>query len=151
MPLVAGLIHFQESAFQPQARSPKNAIGLMQLLPSTARRVAKQSRVNYAQGRLLDPDYNIHLGTVYFAGLVKQFGTVEAALAAYNAGEDRVIAWTAGPPYRETAELVDSIPFTETRQYVEIIARNADIYRRLYGEKNEPSGGTSARRKQQRH
>ena len=141
--LVAGLIH-QESDFQPQARSNKNAIGLMQLLPSTARRLAKQSRVNYAQGRLVDPDYNIRLGTVYFAGLEKQFGTIEGALAAYNAGEDRVIGWTAGPPYRETAEFVDSIPFTETRQYVEIIARNAEIYRRLYGEKYEPSGGKSA-------
>jgi soluble lytic murein transglycosylase len=145
--LVAALIH-QESLFQPQARSPKNALGLMQLLPQTARRMAAQSKVHYAQGRLFDPDYNIRLGTVYFAGLVKQFGTMEAALAAYNAGEDRVIAWTAGAPNRETAEFVDSIPFTETRQYVEIIARNAEIYRRLYGENsNEASGGTSAPRK----
>jgi soluble lytic murein transglycosylase len=141
--LVAGLIH-QESLFQPQARSGKNALGLMQLLPTTARRMAVQSKVHYSQGRLFDPDYNIRLGTVYFAGLQKQFGTIEAALAAYNAGEDRVIAWTAGPPYRETAEFVDSIPFTETRQYVEIIARNAEIYRRLYGDKNEPSAGKSS-------
>jgi soluble lytic murein transglycosylase len=148
--LVSALIH-QESLFQPQARSPKNALGLMQLLPSTARRMAKQSKVGYSQGRLFDPDYNIRLGTVYFAGLQKQFGTFEAALAAYNAGEDRVIAWTAGPPYRETAEFVDSIPFTETRQYVEIIARNATIYRRLYGENsNDPPSGTSATRKRRR-
>ena len=73
------------------------------------------------------------LGTVYFADLEKQFGSVESALAAYNAGEDRVTVWTAGQTYRETAEFVDSIPFTETRQYVEIVTRNADIYRRLYG------------------
>jgi soluble lytic murein transglycosylase len=149
--LVAGLIH-QESLFQPQARSGKNAIGLMQLLPQTGHRMAVQSKVHYAQARLFDPDYNIRLGTVYFAGLVKQFGTIEAALAAYNAGEDRVIAWTAGPPYRETAEFVDSIPFTETRQYVEIIARNADIYRRLYGEnRNEPPGATTTPHKHKRH
>ena len=68
---------------------------------------------------------------------MKQFGGVEAALAAYNAGENRVIVWTAGQKYRETAEFVDSIPFTETRQYVEIIARNAEIYRRLYGAQHE--------------
>jgi soluble lytic murein transglycosylase len=134
--LVAGLIH-QESAFEPDARSGKNAIGLMQLIPPTARRLAKNEKIRYSQARLTDPDYNVRLGTVYFAGLQKQFGSVEAALAAYNAGEDRVISWTAGPSYREQAEFVDSIPFTETRQYVEIITRNAEIYRRLYGASNE--------------
>jgi soluble lytic murein transglycosylase len=136
--LVAGLIH-QESAFDPEARSIANAIGLMQLLPQTARRLAKEVRIRYARPQLVNPDYNIRLGTVYFADLRKQFGSVEAALAAYNAGEDRVTAWTTGQSYRDTAEFVDSIPFTETRQYVQIIMRNADIYRRLYGApQNEP-------------
>jgi soluble lytic murein transglycosylase len=134
--LVAALIH-QESAFEADARSNKNATGLMQLLPTTAHLLAKKQRIRYAKHLLTDPDYNVRLGTAYFAGLQKQFGTVEAALAAYNAGEDRVISWTAGPPYRENAEFVDSIPFTETRQYVEIITRNAEIYRHLYGASNE--------------
>ena len=79
----------------------------------------------------------MRLGTVYFAELEKQFGDAEQALAAYNAGEDRVELWTGGQNYRETAEFVDSIPFTETRQYVQIITRNADIYRRLYGAKDD--------------
>jgi soluble lytic murein transglycosylase len=135
--LVAGLIH-QESAFEPKALSVANAVGLMQLLPQTARGVARKVRVRYSRAKLMDPDYNIRLGTAYFADLRKQFGSVEAALAAYNAGADRVTAWTAGQNYRETAEFVDSIPFTETRQYVQIVMRNADIYRRLYGAKNEP-------------
>jgi soluble lytic murein transglycosylase len=133
---VAGLIR-QESAFEWDARSGKSAIGLMQLIPPTARRLAKQEKIRYSQARLSDPDYNVRLGTVYFAGLQKQFGGVEAALAAYNAGEDRVTSWTAGQNYRETAEFVDSIPFTETRQYVQIVTRNAEIYRRLYGAQNE--------------
>jgi soluble lytic murein transglycosylase len=133
---VAGLIR-QESAFESDARSGKNAIGLMQLIPPTARRLAKQQKIHYSQARLSDPDYNVRLGTVYFAGLQKQFGGVEAALAAYNAGEDRVTSWTAGQNYRETAEFVESIPFTETRQYVQIVTRNAEIYRRLYGAQNE--------------
>lgn len=137
--LVAGLIH-QESAFDPEARSGKNAIGLMQLLPGTARLLAKQEKIRYSRARLTDPDYNVRLGTAYFAQLQKQFGSVEAALAAYNAGEDRVTAWTAGQTYRDTAEFVDSIPFTETRQYVQIIARNTEIYRRLYGSQNDPRG-----------
>jgi peptidoglycan lytic transglycosylase len=130
--LVAGLIR-QESAFEPDARSGKSAIGLMQLIGPTARLLAKQEKIRYSRAMLVNPDYNVRLGTVYVADLVRQFGGAESALAAYNAGEDRVIAWTSGQSYRETAEFVDSIPFTETRQYVQIVTRNADIYRRLYG------------------
>jgi soluble lytic murein transglycosylase len=136
--LVAGLIR-QESAFEPEARSGKAAIGLMQLIGPTARLLARQEKIRYSHARLTDPDYNVHLGTAYVANLVKQFGGAESALAAYNAGEDRVTLWTAGQSYRETAEFVDSIPFTETRQYVQIVSRNADIYRRLYGaQQDEP-------------
>jgi soluble lytic murein transglycosylase len=136
--LVAGLVH-QESAFDPEARSDKNAIGLMQLLPGTARLLARQQKIRYSRLRLTDPDYNVRLGTAYFAQLVKEFGSTEAALAAYNAGEDRVELWTSGQTYRETAEFVDSIPFSETRQYVQIIARNTEIYHRLYGPQNNSS------------
>jgi soluble lytic murein transglycosylase len=134
--LVAGLVR-QESAFSPEAHSPANAFGLMQLLPSTARRLAKQAKIGYAHARLVDPEYNVHLGTLYVSNLLKQFGNVESVLAAYNAGEDRVTSWTAGQNYREPAEFVESIPFTETRQYVQIVSRNADIYRRLYGTEDE--------------
>jgi soluble lytic murein transglycosylase len=128
--LIAGLSR-QESAFDPNARSVANALGVMQLLPKTARLMAKQEHVRYSASELFDADYNIRLGTAYFAGLRKQFGSVEAALAAYNAGEDHVSTWTA-TPYRDIPEFVDSIPFTETREYVEIITRNAYIYRHLY-------------------
>jgi len=119
----------------------------MQLLPKTARRLATQEKIRYTRARLVDPDYNVRLGTAYFAGLRKQFGSVEAALAAYNAGEDRVTSWTAGQNYRETAEFVESIPFTETRQYVQIVTRNANIYRRLYGDQhqNEPRAAQTGR------
>ncbi len=130
--LTAGLIR-QESAYDPEAHSHANAFGLMQLLPKTARRFAKQAKVRYSTPMLFEPDYNIHIGTIYFAGLQRNFGSVESALAAYNAGEDRVAFWTTGQSYREPAEFVDSIPFTETREYVEIVTRNADIYRKLYG------------------
>jgi soluble lytic murein transglycosylase len=130
--LTAGLIR-QESAYLPDAHSGANAYGLMQLLPKTARLYAKQAKVRYSTPMLFEPDYNIHLGTIYLAGLRRDFGSVESALAAYNAGEERVTQWTAGQTYREPAEFVDSIPFTETREYVEIVTRNADIYRKLYG------------------
>jgi soluble lytic murein transglycosylase len=143
--LVAGLIR-QESAFEPEARSGKSAIGLMQLIGPTARLLARQEKIHYSRARLTDPDYNVHLGTTYVANLVKQFGGAESALAAYNAGEDRVALWTAGQSYRETAEFVDSIPFTETRQYVQIVTRNADIYRRLYGAQADEPRPTRSRR-----
>jgi soluble lytic murein transglycosylase len=80
----------------------------------------------------VDPDYNVRLGTLYLSGLQKDFGSVESALAAYNAGEERVAQWNQGQHYREIAEFVDSIPFTETRDYVEIVTRNAAVYRKLY-------------------
>ena len=137
--LTAGLIR-QESAFDPDARSGANAYGLMQLLPKTAKRLARSAKIGYSRGRLVDPDYNVHLGTIYLAGLQKDFGSVESALAAYNAGEERVEQWNEGQHYREIAEFVDSIPFTETREYVQIVTRNAAIYRKLYGapQQNEP-------------
>jgi soluble lytic murein transglycosylase len=144
--LTAGLIR-QESAYDPEARSGANARGLMQLLPKTARRFAKQARVRYSTPMLFEPDYNIHIGTIYFAGLRRDFGSVESALAAYNAGEDRVTFWTTGQTYREPAEFVDSIPFTETREYVEIVTRNADIYRKLYGTTQSERGAKNESRK----
>lgn len=144
--LVAGLIR-QESAFDPEAHSNKDAYGLMQLLPKTGRLMAHEAHIRYSRAKLFDPDYNIHLGTIYLAGLRSSFGSMEAALAAYNAGEDRVTFWTAGQTYRSLPEFTDSIPFTETREYVEIISRNAEIYRKLYGDSDEPrSSATSSAR-----
>ena len=128
--LIAGLSR-QESAFDPDAVSDADAYGLMQLVPETGRKWARQQHIRYSLSRLLDADYNVRLGTAYFAWLKQTFGSVEAALAGYNAGEDRVTEWTT-TPYRDIPEFVDSIPFTETREYVEIITRNAGIYHRLY-------------------
>jgi soluble lytic murein transglycosylase len=142
--LTAGLIR-QESAFQADAHSNMNAYGLMQLEPKTARTLAKRAKVRYSTAALFDPDFNIRIGTIYLAGLRASYGTDESALAAYNAGETRVSQWTSGQAYREPAEFVDSIPFTETREYVELVTRNADIYRKLYGEQ-DASGKTTTKR-----
>jgi soluble lytic murein transglycosylase-like protein len=89
--------------------------------------------VRYARARLTDPGYNLQLGSRYLANLIQSFGTPEAALAAYNAGEDHVVEWTTGQNYLETAEFVESIPITETREYVQIVIRNSDVYRQIYG------------------
>ena len=130
--LVAALVR-QESAFEKNAHSSSNAFGLMQLLPKTARPLAHRLRLRYSEERLFDPVYNLRLGTVYLSDLLKSFHSAEAALAAYNAGEDRVTLWQTGQNYAELPEFVESIPFTQTRQYVEIVMRNATIYRELSG------------------
>jgi soluble lytic murein transglycosylase len=130
--LAAGLMR-QESTFQSDALSPQNAIGLMQVIPKTGRLLAKQLRVRYSNDRLFQPDYNIQLGMLYISGLVKLTGAPEYALAAFDAGEDRIAAWKAERNYDEIPELVESIPFSETRDYVQIVSRNAEVYRQLYG------------------
>jgi soluble lytic murein transglycosylase len=136
----AGLIR-QESTFQADAVSRKDAIGLMQVLPKTGKILAKQLKVRYTKDKLFEPDYNIELGMVYIANLVRQTGAFEYAAAAYNAGEDRIAAWKAERNYDEIPELVESIPFTETREYVQVVLRNTEVYRMIYG---QPSVATQA-------
>jgi len=129
----AGLIR-QESTFQADAVSYANAIGLMQILPKTGRLLAKQLKIRYTRNTLFDPNANIELGMLYIANLTRATGGPEYAAAAYNAGEDRIALWKSERPNAEVPELVESIPFTQTREYVQIVVRNAEIYRALYGE-----------------
>lgn len=132
--LVASLIR-QESEFNPLAVSRKNALGLMQLLPQTGKVVAHQESLKHFNAdQLFTPTVNLQLGTRYFRGMVDHFGgSFEHALAAYNAGSDRVEEWMGQGPYRDSPEFVESIPFTETREYVQAILRNAAVYKQLYG------------------
>jgi soluble lytic murein transglycosylase len=132
--LVASLIR-QESEFNPVAVSRANAVGLMQLLPRTGKLVAHQVAMKrYSPSQLYTAPVNLELGTRYFRGMVDKFGgSFEQALAAYNAGDNRVEEWMGQGKYRDAAEFVESIPFTETREYVQAIMRNASVYRQLYG------------------
>ena len=132
--LVASLIR-QESEFNPAAVSRANAVGLMQLLPSVGKSVAKQVKLKgYNASQLYTPAVNMQLGTRYFKSMVDKYdGHFEYALAAYNAGTDRVEDWLGQGKYRDPQEFVESIPFTETREYVQAILRNANVYRQLYG------------------
>jgi len=132
--LVASLIR-QESEFNAAAISRANAVGLMQLLPKTGKTVAKQVKLKgYSAPQLYTPSINLELGTRYFKDMVDKYnGQFEYALAAYNAGSDRVGDWLGQGHYRDPQEFVESIPFTETREYVQAILRNANVYRQLYG------------------
>lgn len=132
--IVAGLIR-QESVFNPNARSRANAIGMMQMLPSTGRLVAKKKTGEFISGeQLYNPTLNITLGTSYLAEMYRKYGRYEYAFAAYNAGPGRVAQWLNSLPTGELDVWVDSIPISETRLYVQGVTRNAAHYRRLYGE-----------------
>jgi soluble lytic murein transglycosylase len=131
--LVASLIR-QESEFNPGAVSSAKALGLMQVMPGTGKKLAKEAKLRrFSPEQLLVPNTNLQLGTRYFKELLDHFnGQPEYALAAYNAGSDRVEGWLADGKYRDASEFVESIPFTETREYVQAIMRNATVYRKLY-------------------
>jgi len=133
--LLAGLIR-QESGFNVRARSVANARGLMQLIPSTGRRVARRSGIRRIRPeQLYDPATNIRLGTAYLADMIKRFKRVEYALAAYNAGPMRVTRWMRDLAASDMDEWIESLPITQTRLYVQAVLRSAAHYRRIYGEK----------------
>jgi peptidoglycan lytic transglycosylase len=133
-PYLVAAIVLQESEFNPKAISRADAYGLTQILPSTGRELSRKMRVRRFHPRMLfQPDFNLRLGTFYLRSLFDQLHDQwEPTLAAYNAGKSRAVAWMGWADFREPAEFVEAIPFTETRNYIEIVIRNADVYRRLY-------------------
>jgi len=125
----------QESEFNPSVVSYANAYGLMQLLPSTGKSTAHAAGLHpFTTSDLLNPPVNIQLGTLYLKQTMDKFhGQVEYALAAYNAGDDRIQDWLATGHYKDVPEFVESIPFTQTRDYVQAILRNEGMYKQLNG------------------
>jgi soluble lytic murein transglycosylase len=122
----------QESAFQENARSKANARGLMQILPSTGRILARQAGITrFSAQKLYQADTNIILGTRFLASLLQQYGKSELALAAYNAGDSRVDRWLKEWGNLDMAEFVEQIPFSETRSYVKQVLTNRSRYRSL--------------------
>jgi soluble lytic murein transglycosylase len=135
--LIAALVA-QESTFDADVRSPANAWGLMQVLPSTGRQLARSLKLRrFNTASLTNPEINVRLGTLYFERLVKQFGGKghgeHYALASYNAGENRVERWINERPPLPQDEFIDDIPYPETQNYVKRILGTAEDYRRLYG------------------
>jgi soluble lytic murein transglycosylase len=133
--LVYGLSR-QESEFDPKAGSPVGAQGLMQLMPGTAKLVAKQYGLPYAPAKLTaDPAYNVKLGSAHLGDLIQDFrGSYVLSLAAYNAGPGRSVEWMEahGDPRSgrvDPIDWVEMIPFTETRDYVQKVLQNTHVYR----------------------
>lgn len=129
----------QESHFDADAVSRSGARGLMQLMPGTAKEVAKQVGVKYSSKRLADPAYNALLGSTYLATQLKRYdGSLVLAAAAYNAGGGNVNKWLKvfGDPRKSNIDAVawiETIPFTETRKYVQRVMGNYMVYRARLG------------------
>ena len=139
-PAVAYSIARQESAFNPKAVSGANAQGLMQVLPGTAKMVAKKNGVAFDQKRLLsDPVYNVQIGAAELGSQLESYrGSYILTFAAYNAGPGRVREWIGryGDPRDPTVDPIDwveRIPFQETRNYVQRILENMQVYRVRFG------------------
>jgi soluble lytic murein transglycosylase len=139
-PALVHALSRQESEFNAGAKSPVGASGLMQLMPGTARAVARQYKIKFAAAQLTDPAYNIQLGEAHLRELIDSYsGSYFMALAAYNAGGGRVQEWVRSfgdprDPKVDPVDWIESIPFTETREYVKKIMETLQLYRsRLEG------------------
>lgn len=127
----------QESVFDARAKSGAGAMGLMQLMPATARKIAQQNKLRFSSSKLLDPDYNVTIGSRYLASLVDNYnGSYVLAIAAYNAGPGNVSKWIRdlgdpreGNDVDKTVDWIESIPFKETRNYVHRVMEALQVYR----------------------
>lgn len=136
-PALALAITRQESEFDPNAKSKSGALGMMQLLPRTAKEIARKTGVRYSESRLREPAYNMQLASNYLLRLIKGYdGSYVMAVAAYNAGPGNVRGWISdfGSPHsglEGAIDWIEMIPFIETRNYVQRVIENLEIYRHL--------------------
>jgi len=133
-PLLVAAVVKVESGFNERARSPKGALGLMQVMPETGAWVARQlSWPEFHPDMLYDPERNLTIGTWYLRHLANTFdGNLVVALAAYNAGQTRVQQWLAEQRWDGREETLADIPFGETRRYVRRVLDTMDTYIWLY-------------------
>lgn len=121
-----------ESGFRENAVSDAGALGLMQLMPSTALFVCETERISFSPDRLLIGEYNVTIGCHYLKYLLEKFSVEETAIAAYNAGEGVVRSWLNDPQYSHDRKHLYSIPYAETARYVKKIEKFRKIYCFLY-------------------
>ena len=145
--IIASIINV-ESRFNEKVVSNKGAVGLMQILPSTASwtvqqlsggKGAKNSELELSfynettkEGELFDPMTNIRIGTCYFVYLLNKFGDFDVALCAYNAGEGVVRNWLGKSEYSNNGKTLSKIPYSETKNYVEKVNRNIKVYSKKF-------------------
>ena len=121
-----------ESNFKHDAVSSKGALGLMQILESTAYEVAGEIKLEITKEEIINPETNICLGTKYISNLIQRYGNIELAIASYNAGIGNVDNWIEEETIEEDGTDIENIPFKETNNYVRKILRDYKIYKQLY-------------------
>ena len=127
--LVASVINV-ESSFKADAKSTAGAVGLMQMLPSTANYIAELNNLDFlGEDSLLEPEVNIKFGCLYLKYLIDKFNHIDTALASYNAGETKVRNWLKDPLYTLDQKTLSYIPYKETREYVEKVNENMKVYK----------------------
>jgi len=133
LPLVLAVIQ-AESRFRENIRSPKGAVGLMQVMPDTAGWMAEQLGLeDYADEKLYEREWNLIIGISYLRYLQQLFpDNLAQTLAAYNAGPNRVKSWTSAGDWDGSAGKLEDIPYAETRNYVKKVLKIYDNYRRIY-------------------
>jgi len=133
-PFLVAAVMREESHFNPGAVSPVGALGLMQIMPSTGKQIAKELGEGFRKGSLLDPSTSIRFGSWYLGQILKRFdGDPVLAIAGYNAGPNAAARWAQSLP-PETDEFVESIPYEETRGYVKRVLRSYAEFLKLGGE-----------------
>lgn len=138
-PFIILSIMREESRFDTQARSQAGALGLMQLMPQTAYAIDKKVNLNIkSQENIFDIKANISLGSYYITSLLKEFGSLPPAIAAYNAGEDVVRRWQKAGNYKSLDEFIEDIPYEETKNYTKRIITTYFEYYKYTGEKSAP-------------
>lgn len=129
--LVYGMIK-AESGFRENSVSRAGAVGLMQLLPSTAEFICEHENVSFDETKLFDGEYNLRLGTLYLKYLLGRFPVTATALAAYNAGEGTVSDWLADRTCSEDGTTLQRIPYAETENYIKKVIKFKKIYDFFY-------------------
>lgn len=121
-----------ESNFNERACSSKGAIGIMQLMPSTAKWIASKINEQYSEEKLYDGEYNIKLGSYYISYLISQFDDEKTAICAYNAGQGNVRQWLKNGEFSSDGKRLDKIPFKETKNYINRVYKNYNYYKNRY-------------------
>ena len=129
--VVYAVIH-TESHFVSNAESEAGALGLMQIMPSTFSWLMTMKKESLPEGMLYDPETNIRYGTYLLSYLYSHFNVWETAFAAYNAGMTKVDGWLENPEYSSDGKHLDTIPISETRNYVKKVKSAVEVYKRLY-------------------
>ena len=125
--LIASLIN-EESSFDNLSESRAGAIGLMQLMPTTAQWLAEKMQIDFSISKLYEPQYNINMGVYYMRYLLDKFGDEYTALCAYNAGEGQVKTWLQSSNFSDNEKELKITPYKETNAYVEKVLKNKTKY-----------------------